>query len=171
MQANIDISWKASQASPNSLFGPIDSAEMRAVINTSLGTGSDQADILYMAQRQILTGANDDIDLAGVLTNAFGQVINAAEIVALFVHNKPISGADNTTNLTIGGGTNAVTGLLGGTTPTIGPIRRAGSCCSAIPAPRASARLRLARATSCAWPTPPGRRSTTKIAILARSVA
>ncbi|WP_434612077.1 hypothetical protein [Tabrizicola sp. M-4] len=126
MQATIGISWKASQASPNSLFGALESSEMRAAINTSLGTGADQADILYMAQRTILTGANDDIDLAGVLTNAFGQVITAAEIVALFIHNQPISGADNTTNLTIGGGTNPVTGLLGGTTPTIGPIRPRG---------------------------------------------
>lgn len=126
MQANIAITWKAAQASPNSFFGSLQSEEMRAAINTSLGTGADQADILYMAERTVLTGANDDLDLAGVLSNAFGQVITAAEIVALFIHNKPVSGPDNTTNLTIGGGTNPVTGLLGGTTPTIGPIRPRG---------------------------------------------
>lgn len=123
MKVDVAVSWKASQASPNSLFGNLSSAEMRAVLNTTLGTGANQADRLYMAQRQVASGANDDIDLAGVLTDAFGTVITAAELVALFLINKPISGVDNTTNLTLGGGTNPVVGLLGGTTPTLGPIR------------------------------------------------
>jgi hypothetical protein len=45
--------------------------------------------------------------------------------VALFVINGPrdSAAAPNTTNLTIGGGTNPVVGFMGGTTPTIGPIR------------------------------------------------
>ncbi len=123
MKCDIAVSWKASQAGPNSFFGAIESDEMRAVINTTLGTLANQADIVYMAQRQVASGASDPIDLAGVLTNAFGQVITAAEIVALFIINKPRSGPANTTTLTIGGGTNPVTGLMGGTTPTLGPMQ------------------------------------------------
>lgn len=126
MKCDIAVTWEAAQASPNSFFGPLVSEQMRAAINTSIGTGANQADILYMAQRSVASGANDPIDLAGVLTNAFGQVITAAEIVAIFLINKPVSGVDNTTNLTMGAGTNPVTGYMGGTTPTIGPIRPGG---------------------------------------------
>jgi hypothetical protein len=46
--------------------------------------------------------------------------------VALFVINGPQAGSANTTNLTIGGGSAPITGFLGSTTPTIGPIRPGG---------------------------------------------
>jgi len=57
-----------------------------------------------------------------VLTNAFGSVITAAEVVAIVVINAPQSGAANLSSLTIGGATAPFLGFLGGTAPTIGPI-------------------------------------------------
>ncbi len=46
--------------------------------------------------------------------------------MAILIINGPISGSANTTDLTIGLGTNPFLGFLGGTTPTIGPIKPAG---------------------------------------------
>lgn len=89
------------------------------------GTGADQFDIAFLDERTVGDGADDDIDLAGVLADVFGNTITAAELVAIIVMNKPISGT-NTTDLTIGGGSNPFVGFVGGTTPTIGPIKPGG---------------------------------------------
>ena len=75
-----------------------------------------------------MNGANDDIDLTGVLLDVFGSIILNAKLVSLLIINAPKLAATgpNTTNLTIGGGLNPFLGFLGGTTPTIGPIRPGG---------------------------------------------
>jgi hypothetical protein len=88
------------------------------------GVAVNQADKVYVAERTVASGANDDIDLTGSLADPLGATITAAELAALLIYNKPLDpAADNTTNLTIGGGSNPMVGFLGGTTPTIGPIR------------------------------------------------
>ena len=93
--------------------------------NIADGTAAGQADIFYGAVRTVADGANDDIDLAGSLSDAYGSTITAAELVALMLINRPETGA-NTTDLTLGGGTNPMIGFLGGTTPTVGPIKPGG---------------------------------------------
>lgn len=114
---------RVTETGTNDFGGPSFTPEMQALISLVDGTAAGQANIVWADERTVGTGANDDLDLAGVLTSAFGTTIAAAELVALFVINGSRSGAANTTNLTIGGGTNPVTGFLGGTAPTIGPIR------------------------------------------------
>jgi hypothetical protein len=126
MRTEITASIKAAQAGPNDFGGPAFAPTIVATLNTVLGTGANQADILFADERQVNASSNDDLDLAGVLANAFGQTIAAAELVAILVINAPVAGSPNTTNLTIGGGTNPVVGFLGGTSPTIGPIRPGG---------------------------------------------
>lgn len=106
------------------------SPQWTGTIDFMLGLGQgvtlDNYDIAYMRERTVNSATNDDIDLAGVLTDAFGATIAAAEIVAIVILNRPVDGSANTTNLTIGAGTNPWLGMLGGTTPTIGPIRPGG---------------------------------------------
>lgn len=114
---------QAVEVGPNDFGGPVFSPDMLQVIELTDGTGANQADIIWFDERTVATGTSVDLDLNGVLTDAFGGTISALELVALFVINAPRSGAANTTNLTIGGGTNPITGYMGGTTPTIGPIR------------------------------------------------
>lgn len=90
---------------------------------TTDGTGANQNDIIWADERTVASAANDDLDLAGSLTNVFGQTVNFAELTGIIIVNAPRSGAANTTNLTLGVGTNPVVGYLGGTTPTVGPMR------------------------------------------------
>lgn len=90
------------------------------------GTGAFQADLVYSADLSIATAGTLDLDLSGVLAKAVGGTITAAELVGMIIVNSPESGVANTTNLTIGVGTNPVVGWLGGTTPTVGPIRPGG---------------------------------------------
>jgi hypothetical protein len=45
----------------------------------------NNADLLYRATRTLAASANEDLDLAGVLTNALGAQVNAAEVVAIVI--------------------------------------------------------------------------------------
>jgi hypothetical protein len=96
---------------------------MEVILNLVDGVLQDQANLLWMDERTVASAGTDALDLNGVLLNAFGQAISAVEIALLFIINAPRTGAANTTNLTVGGGSNPVTGYMGGTTPTFGPIR------------------------------------------------
>lgn len=102
------------------------SAAWRGEIASSValgdGTGASEFDLLYAAERTVASASNDDIDLSGVLTDALGATITAAEIVGIVIVNKRANGTANTTSLTVGGGSNPFTGFLGGTTPTITKI-------------------------------------------------
>lgn len=66
------------------------------------GTGADQADQLWTDQRTISASSNDDLDLAGSLTNALGATATFARIRALYVE----AALGNTNNVVVGGGTN-----------------------------------------------------------------
>jgi hypothetical protein len=127
--ASISLALSASLAGANQYGGPFWSGALSLIQPFSDGVVAGKFDRFYLAERTVLTAANDDIDLSGSLTDVFGNVISAVELVALVILNKPLdpTAAPNTTNLTIGGGSNPVTvGFLGGTTPTIGPIRPGG---------------------------------------------
>lgn len=105
-------------------FGGSVQAAIEAALSLTDGIGADQADRIYLAERTVLTAANDDLDLAGTsLIDPFGAPLTFAKIKTLMIINAPKVGPANTTNLTIGGGTNPVVGLLGGTTPTLGPMK------------------------------------------------
>lgn len=125
MTVNATIHMKAgvSLVGSNAFSGgPNWSAEMELLQVFGSGTTANKVDLAYAAERTVSSGANDDIDLAGVLTDALGATITAAEVVAIAVVNKQRDGTANTTSLTIGGGSNPFVGFLGGTTPTITKI-------------------------------------------------
>lgn len=126
LTAKIKASLSVSQQGNNAFGGPHWSAEMDFLQSFADGVTAGKANLAYMAERTVASGANDDIDLAGVLSDALGVVITAAELVALVIINKAKDGTPNTTALTIGGGTNPVSGYLGGTTPTIANIGEGG---------------------------------------------
>lgn len=67
----------------------------------SLFEGTDatnKANILFSDRRTLAASANEDIDLAGALADAFGATITAAEIVAIFI--SAASGNTNNVNVT-----------------------------------------------------------------------
>lgn len=126
LSGKIGASLRFTETGSNDFGGPTFTPALEAALTLASGTGANQADLIFVDQRTVSSASNDDLDLAGVLASAMGATITAAELVAVMVINAPKSGAANTTNLTIGGGSNPVVGFLGGTTPTIGPIRPGG---------------------------------------------
>lgn len=125
LSATLRVRLDATKTGPNE-FTDTFSPTLKKVQALANGTGANQADLLFVDERTVGDGANDDLDLAGVLSDAHGQTITFAEIVGLIVVNEAIDGTANTTDLTIGGGSNPFVGFLGGTTPTIGPIKPGG---------------------------------------------
>lgn len=125
--AKIVAALQASQLGSNDFGGVgFNPSPIRQEINLTPGTGAGMADLLFVDERQVASGATDAIDVAGVLAAALGGTIAMVEVVAILIINAPRNGAPNTTNLTVGGGTNPLAGWLGGTTPTVGPIRPGG---------------------------------------------
>lgn len=126
LTAKVSATIRAVETGTNDFGGPNYTPQLAAVLDLANGTGVGQVDRVFADVRTVASASNDDIDLAGVLVGALGSTITFVEIVAIAIINAPISGAANTTNLTIGGGSNPFVGFLGGTTPTIGPIRPGG---------------------------------------------
>lgn len=89
---------------------PID--DLREAFKDSLakGTVADQADEVYHASRLVSAG---NLDLAGVLTDALGQVITFVEVTTFFLFNR----AGNA-DVVVGNAANAFPGWFGATTHT-----------------------------------------------------
>lgn len=107
--ARIKLNVTASEKA-DAVFGASAKWGGEVLLDEFIGNGqlAGDFDLLYMGERTVASGANDDLDVAGVLTSPLGESIAAVELVGLVVINKPKSGVANTTNLTIGGATSPV---------------------------------------------------------------
>jgi hypothetical protein len=63
------------------------------------GTGAGQADKVFHDTRTLTASSTEDLDLAGVLTDAFGSVLTFVKIKALIIS----AAAANTNNVLVGG--------------------------------------------------------------------
>ena len=133
MPQNINIAATMQiDATGNATIGgaiPTFSKGKTADIVLADGTGSGQASKVYAAQRTVLTAANDDIDLAGVLTDVFGVAESFATVKAIVIR----SADGNTTNLTVSPApTNGFLGPFGASTHTL-QVRPGGALVFAAP--------------------------------------
>ncbi len=79
------------------------------VINLTNGTTANKADLIWQDERTIEASASEDLDLAGVLSDAFGATLAMAEVVAIYVE----AVAGNTNDVVLGGAAEPVP-LFGG---------------------------------------------------------
>jgi hypothetical protein len=80
------------------------------------GTAAGQADRFFQDTRTITASSNDDLDLAGVLTDAYGATITFVKIKGIFVS----AAAGNVNNVIIGGSaTNPFSTIFTGTNPAL----------------------------------------------------
>jgi len=75
-----------------------DPLDFKSTISLSSGTGANQADMLWHDTRTLSASATEDLDLAGVLTNAFGTTQTFARIKVVMV--TAASGNTNNVNVT-----------------------------------------------------------------------
>lgn len=80
------------------------------------GTTDSKADLIFIDQRTIADGANDDLDLAGGVTDAFGAAITFVTVKGIYIS----SPSTNVAGLQIGGAAGAaLTTLFGNTSDFI----------------------------------------------------
>ncbi len=103
-----------TQVGANDFGGPRFQPTIENVLQTTYGVAANQADILFTDNRTLAASATEDLDLAGVLTDAFGATITMAEVVAVLV----IADPTNVNSVVIGDATAPVP-LFGGTNATI----------------------------------------------------
>jgi hypothetical protein len=113
LTAKVQLRVEATQLGANGLASQKFTPVVSAALALANGTGVNQADLVYAEERAVASATNDDIDLRGVLADAFGATLNIAEIVAIAIVNAAADGTANTTALTIGGGTNPFAGIWG----------------------------------------------------------
>ena len=58
---------------------------IKKTISLATGVALDQADLIFSDQRTLGAGANEDLDLAGVLTDPFGIVMTFVKVKMLYV--------------------------------------------------------------------------------------
>jgi hypothetical protein len=85
LNARISVQFTARQTGTSDFGGPVYSPNIERVIEFSDGVAGG-ADIAWLDERTLAAGEEDDLDLAGVLTDAFGTVVDVVEVVALLVH-------------------------------------------------------------------------------------
>lgn len=126
LNGTLTLALRAALTGTADFGAPVSNVDFTQAFTFADGTAAGQADIIWTDERTVASASNDDIDLSPIV-DAIGVSRAPVEIVGIILVNAPRSGAANTTNLTLGVGTNPVTpGFLGGTTPTVGPIRPGG---------------------------------------------
>lgn len=94
---------------------PSSPVDIRQQIDLATGTGAGQADKLWTDQRTLTASSTEDLDLAGVLVDAFGATITLARVKAILVR----AAATNTNNVIVGGASATQWAALLGTTGTV----------------------------------------------------
>jgi hypothetical protein len=69
----------------------VDNIPMSQDIQLGSGTGYGKADIAFFDTRTLAASTSENLDLAGVLTDAFGQTIAAAKVKAIEIENPEAS--------------------------------------------------------------------------------
>lgn len=87
---------------------------------TDGASAAGTCDMIFAKKQTVLSGATNNLDLNGTLKDVFGDNFNVITLCGVFILNVPVNPLDalNTTNLTIGGGTNPFGSLLGNNTAT-----------------------------------------------------
>lgn len=94
------------------LSTPTDDLNWRRAVQLDTGTGAGKADLRFTDTRTLAASATEDLDLAGVLTDAFGVALTFVKIKGLFIS----AAVGNTNNVVVGAAaSNAWAALLNAT--------------------------------------------------------
>lgn len=89
---------------------------VRKAVQLTSGTGAGQADKVFSDRRTLAASAAEDLDLAGVLLDAFGAAITFARIKGMVIS----AAAANTNNVIVGNATsNGFVSWVGGAAHTV----------------------------------------------------
>lgn len=110
--ANISLNVSVDQAVAGDLSTTKNSIKLSKIQSLVNGAGLGQASKAWSDKRTLAGAAVDSLDLAGVLTDAFGQAITFTKIKAIAI----VAAVANTDTVVIGGGSNAFSTIFGDAT-------------------------------------------------------
>lgn len=99
LKSKVSVLVNATQANAMDLASASVPLDLQFIASLTNGIGAGQADQIFHDRRTIAASANDDLDLAGTLTNAFGQTVTFAKVKAIVV----AAAAANVNNVLVGG--------------------------------------------------------------------
>jgi hypothetical protein len=130
LATSIVASIEAQQSSVLDLGTPLAILKKAIKIALADGSGANQAAKVFSDSRNLAASANESLDLAGGLTDAFGSTLTFLTVKALIV----VARATNTNDVLVGGaGSNAFVGPFNANTSTIA-VRPGGVVLFAAPA-------------------------------------
>lgn len=98
VRGEIGVRLDLTHIGSGDLGSPTMRVNLEKLITLYEGTdATNKADILFSDSRTLAASASENLDLAGVLADAFGATITAAEIVAIYV----AAAAGNTNNVQV----------------------------------------------------------------------
>lgn len=107
--ASIELNIKAKQTGTADLGSPQFTALLEKILEFSPGTAAvGQANVLFSDERTLAASASEDLDVAGVLADALGSTIAAAEVVAIAI----VAAAANTNDVQLTRPANGVPSFL-----------------------------------------------------------
>ena len=99
VRGDITLRLNLTHTGTNDIGAPKMGVVAEKILSLTEGTdATTKANLLYSDRITLAASANQDIDLAGSLTDAFGATFTAAEIVAIYV--SAASGNTNNVNMT-----------------------------------------------------------------------
>lgn len=108
--STLSMSASVLQTKALDLTAAEDSLAFRRAVQLTDGTTAGKADRVFHDRRTLAASASEDLDLAGGLTDAFGQALTFVRVKGLFI----AAAAANTNNVVIGNAaSNAWAALLG----------------------------------------------------------
>ena len=99
LTSRISLAASASQTATLDLGSALAQLSKSYTVDLADGTSAGQANRIFHDTRTLAASASEDIDLAGVLTDAFGAVLTFARVKGLIV----AAAAANTNNVIVGG--------------------------------------------------------------------
>jgi len=103
LSAVLALALTASYAQTMDIGSAKHDAQLSPNFHFTDGTGANQAKILFADTRTLAASASESLDLAGVLTDAFGNVLTFDKIKAIIV----TADATNTNSVLFGGAASA----------------------------------------------------------------
>jgi hypothetical protein len=115
LSAALKVSIAAAYLSQQSFGEARDVVQKNASVVFTDGNGAGQANKIWRATRTLVASATEELDLAGVLADSFGNVLTFASVKAIMVS----AAAANTNNVIVGGAATNAVPLFGDVTDTV----------------------------------------------------
>jgi len=103
LQATIFSGISASQTGPTDLASGSAAVNVPVSLALANGTGTNQVDRMFSDQRTLTASTSEDLDLAGILTDAFGVTITFVKVKAIWIK----ASSANTNNVVVGAASSA----------------------------------------------------------------